>query len=112
MCAWKENDIGGGEIERLIRENNIKSVAIYGYDSFGRVLYKELKRKEIEIKFIIDKRAEIIYAEAPIYSPSEFPTEIDCIIVTAVNSFRDIEADLKKRCDSRIVSLETLIENM
>ncbi len=86
-----------------------KTVAIYGMKELGERLYDELKDSNIEVKYIIDKNADNIYADIDIITPDEELKPVDAIIVTATYYFDEIEEMLCEKVDYPIISLEEIV---
>lgn len=86
-----------------------KSVAIYGFGTLGKILYQELRKEKIDIKFIIDN-AVGIEAEVPVYQMSEITENhlVDIIIVTPIYDFLSIQEQLNKIRNYQIVSLDAV----
>ncbi len=69
-------------IEDFFSAKDIHSIAIYGCGAFGRHLYAELKNSSINVCCFIDRYAEKISAQVPVYLPNDRLPECDAIVIT------------------------------
>ena len=75
----------------------------------GERLYDELRDSEVEVKYIIDKNADAIYADIDVLTPEDELEEVDAIVVTAIHYFDEIEEMLEQKVDCPILSLEDIV---
>lgn len=75
----------------------------------GERLYAELKDSEIQVKYIIDKNADTIYADIDVVEPENILEDVDVIVVTAIHYFDEIEMMLGEKVDYPVISLEDVI---
>ena len=68
-----------------------------------------MKDSNIEVRYVIDKNAENIYADVEVKKPEDDLEEVDAVIVTAVFFFDEIEEQLEKSLDCPIISLEDIV---
>jgi hypothetical protein len=109
---WLNVKLNHKDIGKYLLENEINSVAIYGMDYVGEILLKELTQSDIEVKYGIDKRANIIDVGLIIYTPDDDWPKVDAIIVTAIRSMNEIENHIGEKMDCLIVPLDKLISKM
>ena len=86
--------------------------AIYGMKELGERLLDELKDSEVEVKYIIDKKADMMYADVDIVTPEEPLDEVDAIVVTAIHYMDEIEEMLEQKVDYPILSLTEIVEEV
>lgn len=91
------------------RENNYRTVAIYGMKELGERLYDELRESGIEVKYIVDRNAGEIYSDVDVLLPEEELPQVDVIVVTAIHYYDEIERKLNELVDFPVVSLEDII---
>ena len=72
-------------------------------------MYAELKDSEIQVKYIIDKNADTIYADIDVVEPENILEDVDVIVVTAIHYFDEIEMMLGEKVDYPVISLEDVI---
>lgn len=106
---WMMLKEDGITFEEYFRKNNYKKVAIYGMGVMGGHLYEELKGCNVDIVYGIDKKMEIHYSNIPIKKEPESSMPVDVIIVTATFQYKEIKAELEKKVDCDIVSLEDVV---
>lgn len=87
------------------------SVAVYGFGTLGRVLYQELIKEKIDVRYVIDNGRETEATDVPVYKLWEIPKDItvDMIIVTPVYEFLTIRKQLENTGDYKITSLEEIL---
>lgn len=99
----------GKSLAEYFEKNGYKTVAIYGMKELGERLYDELKDSSITVKYIIDKKADAIYADVDVVAPDDDLEPVDVIVVTACYFFDAIDRDLSARVDYPVVSLEDIV---
>lgn len=99
----------GKSLEEYFKQNNYKTVAIYGMRELGERLYYELKDSDITVKYAIDKNADAVYTDVDVVTPDDHLDRVDVIVVTAVYYFEEIKDMLAGKVDCAIVSLEDII---
>lgn len=109
LIEWLRIRQEGKSLESFFTKNGYKTVAIYGMKELGERLYDELKDSEIEVKYIIDKNADEIYAELEVVDPDDYLENVDVVVVTAIHYFDEIEETLSDKVDFPIVSLEDIL---
>lgn len=99
----------GKTLVEYFEKQGYKTVAIYGMKELGERLYDELQGSDITVKYIIDKNADLIYADVDVITPDEELEPVDVIVVTAIYFFDEIEEMLSEKVDYPIVSLEDIL---
>lgn len=112
MNQWLINKQEGKSLVSFFEENGYKSIAIYGMSYLGERLEDELRNSGIEVRYVIDKNAENIYADVDVKSPEDDMDEVDAVIVTAVFFFDEIEEQLEKIFGCPIISLEDVVQGV
>ncbi len=108
LVSWLEKEIDGVKPCSKLKKMNIKNVAIYGYSTLGKLLYKELIQEKISVRYIFDKNVNE-NIEIPIYRPDCKHEDVDAVIVTVVSQTKSVLATLKGIGYSRLVTLEELL---
>lgn len=93
--------------EHLLRIG-CKSVAIYGCAVLGEMAYDELKN-DITVKYFIDRNADAIEKEIPVYSLQNELPEVDSIIITLIDEAEKVEREIVNMLDSKILILKDWI---
>lgn len=109
LIEWLRIKQEGKSLTSFFIQNDYKTIAIYGMKELGERLYNELKDSEIQVKYIIDKNADVIYADIDVVEPESTLEEVDVIVVTAIHYFDEIEMMLGEKVDYPIISLEDVI---
>lgn len=98
-------------------DRDVRVIGIYGYGRLGRHLVWELERGGLSVSWIMDQRYDVLGKKNKCYrflSPNEGCRleNVDMIIVTAVEDYYQIEAELCKYMDVEIVSVEEIVDVM
>lgn len=112
LNRWLKLKHEGQSLEEYFLFNGYKTIAVYGMGEIGSRLYEELKGRNIEIKYAIDKQAEVAYAEIEVLTLEDKLPKVDAVIVTAVFDFDEIAMKLKSVMDSPVISFEDVIYAM
>lgn len=81
--AYERMALAGKSVAQLLIDSSIKKVVIYGYGMYGKKLKKELEKAGIEIQYIIDKNAESIHSNVPLYKFGDVLPVTENLIITA-----------------------------
>lgn len=109
MYKWLKLKNNGYNIESYFKEHGFRSVAIYGMRELGELLYDELQGiEDVRVECCIDRDMEGSYKGTPIVKP-DAKCDADVIVVTAIHYFNDIENDLIKRVNGKVVSIEDVL---
>ncbi len=109
LLKWVNNYQNGNSISQKLKEEGIRTVAIYGMKELGECLYDDLKNTDIEVKYFIDRDADYIFAEKKIVKPTDDLEDVDAVIVTAVHYYAGIKKELSSKMNSKIISLSDII---
>lgn len=71
------------------KENNICNIAIYGL-TIGQHVYQRLEKEKVNIIGYIDRNAENLDIEIPVYKKEKIPKEVDTIINTLIRDEDEI----------------------
>ena len=100
----------GENLPSVLENRNLKNIIIYGLGKMAKHLLYDLKNSNINIVCAIDKAAINKYGDFPIISGGETIPEADCIIVTPVYEFDNIQGILEKKTSLPIISLRDIID--
>lgn len=101
----------GISIIDYLMDRNINNVAIYGISYLGERILEELKKSDINVCYLIDRKGNYKCSDLAIYTPDAKLPEVDAIIVSAIIDFNEINTFLVQRNQTRIISLEAIIED-
>lgn len=102
----------GKNISIYFENTGYKKVAIYGMGYLGKRLYDELKSLDIEVAYLVDKDAENINEEVPVFKPDQKLPYADVLIVTPVFYFHAIENEMERQVNCPIISLEDVLDEV
>jgi len=109
LLLWLELRQRGRSLKPYFDKKQYKCAAIYGMKEIGEALYRELESIGIEIKYLIDKNADIIYSEKDVYTPDDSLPDVDLIIVTALHYYDEIAEKLSVRVGCPVVNLTDIV---
>lgn len=109
MNSWFALKQKNVSIARYFKAKKYNHVAIYGMGHMGLRLLDELKSCGITVDYVIDKDKDCLCAGVKLVSPDEKLDETDAVIVTAVDSYYEIERKLSGRVTCPVISLEDVI---
>ncbi|MCM1231276.1 MAG: hypothetical protein NC489_14240 [Ruminococcus flavefaciens] len=117
LMSWKFAEQEGRKLTDKLREMHVKKIAVYGMGKVGWLVCNEILQSDIELAYAIDKNAERLaynaFSDIPdvfLFTPDDELGEVDAVIVTAVNSFNEIEEFLKPKINGQIISLKDIID--
>lgn len=106
---WLSLKQEGKSLVQYFRDNDYKTVGIYGMKELGERLYDELKESDIKIECIIDKNAGSLFFDMDIITPEDEIPLMDVLVVTASYYFDAIETEMSAKVNCPIVSIEDII---
>lgn len=116
LMKWLFLKIAGKSLSDILKERDIREIAIYGIHELGKLVYEDLNCSEIRINCFIDKRAREYqngYKDVPVISLSELSQSKyeGFILVTPEFYFYDILQDLLKEgvAIEKIISLAMIV---
>lgn len=112
LDLWLMKKQEGKRLIQYFEKNGIESIAIYGMSYIGERLYNELRDSHIEIRFAVDRNVNGIYTELKVFSPKDELPKVDAVIVTPIFYYDEIRETLMKKTDSKIISLNTVLNNI
>lgn len=111
MNQWVKLRQEGKQLKNYFIEKGYKRISIYGMSYVAERLVEELKGKEIEVIYGIDKNANNLYSDTDIkiITLECELEEVDAIVITAITFLNEIKEELSKRIDCPLLSLEDII---
>ena len=111
MIRWKRLEQNGMSVAHWLTVNGYKNVSIYGLGEIGELLVKELLETNIKIIYIIDKnKGGERYQYIPVINLQQDIEAVDCIIVTTVRNFEEIQEQIEKKGNFLLFELKKLIQ--
>ena len=117
LDKWMELREQGITLTQYCKERDAVRIGVYGYGKLGRHLVWELENENFFVSWIMDQRYNCIRLEnqqIKILSPSEMLNveEVDMIIVTALEDYYDIEAELCRYTDVEVISIKEILKSL
>lgn len=112
LCnQWIKNLNDGYCIGQYFIDNKYTKIAIYGMGELGNRLVEALENTPVTVCYGISKNMWDAFAEIDIkgLDEKEFFNDIDCIVVTPVHFYKEIEEELRQKSDCDIISLEDVV---
>ena len=100
------------QISSFFINENIGKIAIYGYGNFAKRLAEALLPTGIEVSYYVDRNVGFAEDGKKIYSINEINDKVDDVeiyVVTAVHYYDEIQMELMRVTNKRIVSLNFVI---
>lgn len=99
---------GGCPFGKRLRDRGIRRAAIYGDGYLGKRLMGELKEYHIETVFFIDRNAEFLKEEVPVYKLEDAPGGIDAILISLVQNCGPVRKSLKEKYNIEIYTIDEI----
>ena len=109
MTTWMALKQKNSNIAEYLAQRNYRRIAIYGMSHIGLRLIEELRERNMEVVYAIDRNVKNLFLDIRTVYPKEELENVDAIIVTAVESFYEIRDMLKQKIECPIISLEDII---
>ncbi len=105
---WIQNLQCSRRIVEFFRKNDYHTIAIYGMNDLGQMLYKELEGSEIEVKYGIDKRGNT--KSIPIYyTPDQELESVDIVVIAALHYYNEIEPLIRDKMKCDVIGLDEVV---
>lgn len=102
----------GCPIGKKLQSEGIQRVCIYGDGYIGKRLAGELKAWNIEIAFFMDRNAQYLTEEIPVYQLEEAPIEVDAVIISLVQHYDSVRNELRKKYKTQIYTVQEVLEDV
>lgn len=102
----------GKNLSDYLHKNRVTSVAIYGMGIIGQRVFANISASDVEVKYVIDRNEKISMGDTPVCKPDDKLENVDMVIVTTVQAFRDIKEHLERNnCAlGKIVHISYILE--
>ena len=97
---------------KRLRDKGIQRVAVYGHGYLGKRVMGELREYQIETAFFIDRNADYLKEEVPVYKLEDAPDDIDAIIISLVQNYNPVKRSLKEKYNIRIYTIKEIVESI
>lgn len=108
--VFKQVGIG---LDKILKEQNIETVAIYGMGIMGRHILRELINSDIVIRYGLDNKRMTPIDGIPVKSLRDELEKPDAVInsVLKMPDKENIEKEIQEVVGCRVISLDTLLFN-
>lgn len=97
-------------IGNFMIQNRIEKCAIYGYAELGKVLRRECEKRDVQVVYIVDQKAQKEPNDSiPFFRLGEEVKKEETIIVTAIYDYEAIKTNLQNYGYEKIYSLADII---
>lgn len=97
---------------KRIKDKGIRRVAVYGDGYLGKRIMGELREYHIETAFFIDRNADYLEEEVPVYKLEDAPGNIDAVIISLVQNYNPVKSILKKKYNVGIYTIREIVEDI
>ncbi|MCM1261845.1 MAG: glycosyltransferase family 2 protein [Butyrivibrio sp.] len=95
---------------KRLKDKGVQRVAIYGAGYLGKRLVGELAEYNIETIFFIDRNADYLKEEVPVYKLEDAPDNIDMVIISLVRNYNPVKSLLREKYNVGIYTIREIIE--
>ncbi len=106
---WVEIKQEGIRLDKYLDKLGYHTIAIYGISHMGEILIKELIDSLVKISYGIDKNADKIQSQIPIYKPSDELEKVDIILNATTISNSELLKEMYVN-DVEMIRLDELLE--
>lgn len=112
MRDWLKAKLHDEAIKKYLHKNSYKNVAIYGFGTYGRMLYQELIADGINVPFAVDRKlcASPQRESIPILGVDKQLPPCDLIVISTISDNVEIYEQLMKITSDEIISMEELLK--
>jgi len=101
-------------IAEFLQEHGYFKIGIYGMGSLGNRLYDLLYDSDVKVVFAMDRRANDLECEIPIFCLEDerikrYIKNVDAIIVTAASAFQAIKEEVENKYGALVLSLKNIL---
>lgn len=90
----------------FFERNHIRTVAIYGAGELGRSIEVLLRNTDVKVCFYIDRNAEYIMADLPVYRKENIKENVDAVIISIKSE--SVKSDIKRLAGCPVYEIEEI----
>lgn len=102
----------GYSFGKRLKDRGIQRVAIYGDGYLGKRLLGELAEYNIETAFFIDRNADYLKEEIPVFKLEDAPENIDAVIISLVRNYNPVKNMLEEKYNVGIYTISEIVEDV
>lgn len=107
MVEYRE---AGCPFGKRLALDGVRRVAVYGDGYIGKRLMGELGALNIETAFFIDRNADYLQEEVPVYRLEDAPEDVDAVIVSLVKNYDSVVGSLRGKYKAEIYTVRELLK--
>lgn len=107
MMEYRE---AGCPFGKRLALDGVRRVAVYGDGYIGKRLMGELGALNIETAFFIDRNADYLQEEVPVYRLEDAPEDVDAVIVSLVKNYDSVVGSLRGKYKAEIYTVRELLK--
>ena len=109
---WFEYYEQGNRLEDYFKKNNYKKIAIYGVGFLGERLLCQLKKTNIEIEYILDRKQGYVYGDIPVLTLDDKLGWVDVVVITSTYYYWAISREIeRKQPRLKVISIEEIFKS-
>lgn len=109
IAVCREN---GNSFGKRLKDRGIQRVAIYGDGYLGKRILGELVEYHIETVFFIDRNADYLKEEIPVYKLEDAPDNIDAVVISLVRNYNPVKNILREKYNVGIYTIKEIVEGV
>lgn len=91
-------------------ENEIKRIAIYGYNYLGKTLAVELESTPVSVAYFIDKNADFLISDKPIYKLEDELEKVDLVVISLLKEDNiELTNKVQAKLNVEVIWIEDMI---
>ena len=102
----------GSPLGKQLRDRGIRRVAVYGDGYLGKRLMGELKEYQIKTAFFIDRNADYLQEEVPVYKLEDAPDGMDAVLISLVRNYDEVKRSLQKKYHVAVYTMKDILEGV
>ena len=110
LKKWIRIKIHNKSIAKYLIDNEYNRIAIYGINDICDLLAEELHQNGIEVVCGVDRNADYLIQEFPLYKPNDSIPDVDILIVAVVSYYEEIKMEMERRLSIPIVSIDSILD--
>ncbi len=98
--------------ENYFKDKNIDSIAIYGAGICGKDLYYIMKQSDLKPVFFIDRSADFLNTDIPVYKLEDAPDKVDAVLISVITHEDEIEKQIKDKYDVPVFRIKDVVRSI
>lgn len=107
---WLNVKLEKKHLDRVLRQRQIHTIAIYGMGYLGWCLYTELDKSETEVSYIIDRAMRDGDEIFKVRCLGEDLPGVDAVVVTVLGDTRNLCNTIKEQYDFKVLTMKQVLD--